>query len=211
MSDEEYRAIIGRYLPAASVAMVFDFIKANGVHFRITRQRTSKFGDYRMPQPRHQYHEISVNGDLTPHIFLLVLLHEMAHLMVYKQYGRRVQPHGHEWQEAYRALMVQYVGAGCFPEGSLPYFARYTSRIPLNRAAGQRLESYLKDYDLPEGAPREMTLSELPIGSQFRLKSNPGYLFKSLEKRRTRYRCMELQTRRMYLISGNAAVKNSGD
>ncbi|MBP5190576.1 MAG: hypothetical protein J6031_06635, partial [Bacteroidales bacterium] len=69
-NEEQNKAILRRYLPPSAVNPIYDYIVANGVHFHIKRQRTSKLGDYRMPQPRHNYNEISVNGDLSPHLFL---------------------------------------------------------------------------------------------------------------------------------------------
>ncbi len=204
--EEQYKATLGRYLPAPSVTLIFNFLNGHSVHFHITRQRTSKLGDYRMPQPRHDYHEISVNGDLGPNMFLLVLLHEMAHLEVFIQYGKRVQPHGHEWQEVYRHLLLQYFRAGCFPPETTPLFVKYTASVPLNRAAGDALERELKSIDSPDGAPKELLLCDLPIGSRFRLKNGKELLLRSVEKRRTRYRCADENSRQNYLVSGNAAV-----
>ena len=206
MTEGEYKAILAKYLPPSAVSPVFEYIKSNAVHFRITRQRSSKLGDYRMPQPRHNHHEISINGDLTPHLFLLVLLHEIAHLEVFKKYGRSVQPHGHEWQEEYRSLMLQYLNEGHFPEETRPLFVRYTAKIPLNRAAGQKLEQRLKELDMPDGTAHETRLNELPIGTNFALKNIPNIPFRSVEKRRTRYKCINLLSKQYFLVSGNAVV-----
>lgn len=204
-SEEEYKSILRRYLPLSAVDPIYDYIVANGVRFHIKRQRTSKLGDYRMPQPRHNYNEISVNGDLSPHLFLLVLLHEMAHLETFKAYGRTVQPHGHEWQRQYRNLLVAYFNAGHFPNEVYPLLKKYTAHIPLNRAAGNELERRLKEIDNP-CTEKELLLKELPIGSRFRLKSRPQAVFLSIEKRRTRFRCCDETTGLAYLISGDAPV-----
>ena len=205
-SEEQNKAILRRYLPDSAVEPVFNYIVSNSLHFHISRQRSSKLGDYRMPQPRHQYHEISVNGDLSPHLFLLVMLHEMAHLETFKVHGRNVQPHGHEWQLQYRNLLIQYYYDGHFPPEIYPQLKKYTARIPLNRAAGNELERRLKEIDNPSVAANVTTLKELPVGTLFRITARPQILFRSAEKRRTRYRCIDTATGLPYLVSGDAVV-----
>lgn len=207
MTPEEHnKVILARYLPPSAINPVFDFLNTHSVHFHITPQRSSKLGDYRWPQTRHTFHEISVNGDLSPHLFLLVLLHEMAHLLVFQQYGRTVQPHGHQWQQQYAALLIQYANEGHFPPEARPLLARYTHRIPLNRATGKTLERFLQQYDRPQDAV-DLLLRDLPIGSCFRLLNHPQQRFRSIEKRRTRYRCTDLSSGRDYLVSGDAPVQ----
>ena len=204
--EEEYRAILSRYMPLSAVGVVYAYISRRGVRFRISASRSSKLGDYRMPSVGHPYHEISVNGDLTPHMFLMVLLHEMAHLETFEKYGRRVQPHGHEWQMQYANLLAEYLEGGHFPVEVRELMARYISHIPLNRAMGQRIERMLKELD--GGGGKETTiLGDLPIGSTFRLVNRPTAIFRSVEKRRTRYKCVEVSTGLPYLVSGNAEVE----
>ncbi len=207
MTPEEHnKAILARYLPPSAINPVYDFLNTHSVHFHITPQRSSKLGDYRWPQPQHTYHEISINGDLTPHCFLLVLLHEMAHLVTFLTHGRSVQPHGHEWQQHYANLIVEYAAGGHFPPEAQPLISRYTRRIPLNHAAGRQLEQLLSRLDNPQKALQETLLRDLPLGSTFRLKSRPKSTFRSIELRRTRYRCTDIATGRDYLISADATV-----
>lgn len=204
--EEQYKASLSRYLPPTAVDSIYHYLNSNAVHLHITRKRSSKLGDYRMPQPRHQYHEISVNGDLTPHMFLLVLLHEMAHLDTFLQYGRSVQPHGHEWQQHYSRLLRQYALQGHFPAEVGTMIEKYTAKIPLSNSLGRALERKLQQLDSPETATDDVVLNELPVGTLFRVKDRPQQLFRSLEKRRTRFRCVDVQTGIAYLVGGNAIV-----
>ncbi len=201
---EQYKAILRRYLPAAAVDTLYDFLNSHAVYLHITRQRSSKLGDYRMPQPRHPGHEISVNGDLNPYLFLWVLLHEMAHLNTYLHYGRNPQPHGHEWQQQYALLLNEY--NSCFPAEAQPLIARYAAHLPLNRALGRDIERLFAHYNRGYNPAADIRLKELPLGSCFYIDQHPGRLFRMEEKRRTRYRCTELNSNRQYLVSGEAPV-----
>lgn len=206
-NKEESKSILARHLPSSAVETVYRFVSENKVYLRITPTRTSKLGDYRCPSPQHPFHEISVNGDLPEYLFLMVLLHEMAHLKTFVAYGRSVQPHGHEWQEQYRQLLIQYFNEGHFPAETYPLFKSYTTRIPLNHAAGQKLEQALKHHGMTENEVQQTTLNDLPLGSCFRLKSQPDRVFINLGKRRTRHLCSDKKTGRQYLVNGAAEVE----
>lgn len=212
--EEKYKGTLAKYLPASAVDSIFGYLNSNRVFLHITRRRSSKLGDYRFRKESGSPsgHEISVNGDLPPYMFLLVLLHEMAHLEVHLQYGRTVQPHGHQWQQIYRTLLRNYSDAGHFPQEARPLIEKYTAAIPLNRAIGRRLENLLTDFGRDGSAAATRTrLCDLPEGSLFRLKEHPSILFRSLEKRRTRYRCMDENSKKEYLVSGNAEVVSEED
>jgi hypothetical protein len=204
MSPEEYKAILAKYLPGDAVEPVYAFMDRYNVFLHITRKRTTKLGDYRCPQPHHNYQEISVNGDMNPYQFLLVLVHEMAHLNTHQRYGNDVQPHGHEWQEEYRQLMLQYLA--CFPDDVAALITQYTARIPLSRTIGKQIDAQLRHYD-PDYTPSdELTLDQLAPGTAFRIATKPQKLFRTLEKRRTRWLCLCLDDNKRYLVNGSARV-----
>lgn len=194
---------LSKYAPASAIARLSDHIVRRGIHIRITSHRSSKYGDYRCPAPSHPYHAISVNGNLTPEFFLLVMLHELAHLETYVLFHRSVQPHGHEWQRQYRDLLLDY--RNCFPLEAQPLIDRYTRRIPLHGPTGKSLDRLLQNL----GAPVETKptlLNDLSAGSVFRLANRPQRLFVCIEKRRTRWLCRELRSYVLVTISGDAPV-----
>ena len=203
--EEQYRRILSNHLPAAAVDWVYAYVDRHRVHFRITRERQSKLGDYRWPQPTHPGHEISVNGDLNPFFFLWVFLHEAAHLETHLKYPGGVPPHGHEWQEEYRQLLRQHAAA--FPADLQPLLARYTRRVPLPHPVQREIEAALRrhdpGYDPATAAPH---LDSLQPGAHFALKRRPELLFQALERRRTRWLCRELRSGRQYLVNGSAEV-----
>lgn len=198
-TEERYRAILANHLPSSAVGWVYAYLDRYRVHFHITRGRRSKYGDYRCPQSNHNFHEMSVNGDLPPLFFLWVFLHEAAHLETHLRY-RSAAPHGHEWQSEYARLMVETIAF--FPPETQPPIQRLASRIPLNRTLMREVEMSLKGGS----GPSAMRLDDLPAGSLFRLASKPDMLFKSVERRRTRWLCVERQSGRQYTVSGLAEV-----
>ena len=202
----KYKAQLGRYLPQASIDPIFEFMDAHCVQFRITRERHSKLGDYRCPQPHHPNHEISINGNLNPYYFLLVLLHEMAHLNTFLHYHNSVAPHGHEWQEHYRQLLSQYIALNTFPEDVTLLIKKYIRRIPLNHSIGTEIEETLRHYNPDYQPETSLTLNQLHPGDTFVLKARPDQQFIALEHRRTRWKCQDIDTHKLYLVAGTAEV-----
>lgn len=203
--QERYRRILRNHLPEEAVDAVYNYLDQHHVHFHITRQRSSKLGDYRWPQGNHTYHEISVNGDLNPYLFLWVFLHEAAHLETHLKYNN-VQPHGHEWQEEYRRLIASHTIL--FPSDIQPLFVRLARRIPLNRSLMRQIESTLHHYDPNYNNEEHRTLNDMPAGIRFRLKNRPEMIFESIERRRTRWLCRDVDTGRQYTVSGSAEIES---
>ena len=205
-TEERYRAILRNHLPPEAVDWTYAYLDRYKVHFHITRGRRSKLGDYRWPQREHTFHEISVNGDLNPYLFLWVLLHEAAHLETHLKYSN-VAAHGHEWQGEYARLLAEH--AVWFPPEVRPLVARYASRVPLYRPLLRQIEELLHRYDKDYVEGRVTHLDDLPVGSRFRLKNKPEFVFESLEHRRTRWLCREVDTGRQYTVAGSAEVEEA--
>ena len=202
-TEEQYRRILHNHLPAQAVDYVYNYLNQHKVHFHITRERRTKYGDYRWPQPKHDFHEISVNGDLNPYLFLWVFLHEAAHLETHLKHSH-VLPHGQEWQEQYRRLLVAHTSL--FPTEAQPLLAHLTRRIPLSRKLMRQVEETLHHHDPDYTAEKHTTLDDLPAGSRFRLKTKPEMLFENLQRRRTRWLCRDLDTGRQYTIAARSEV-----
>ena len=192
-----YRAILANHVPPAAVDWVYDYLDRHRVHLHFTRERRTKLGDYRWPQPHHGFHEISVNDDLRKEMSLWVLMHEMAHLETHLKY-RSVAPHGHEWQTEYARLLMPH--AAEFGPEAQPLVQRYALRVPLNRALGRKIECLLRGDD------GSLTLNALHEGARFRLANRPEKLFVANEKRRTRWLCTDVGSGRQYLVVGAAKV-----
>ena len=195
---------LSHYLPASAVEPVLDYIVLHSIQMHITRERFSKLGDYRAPSPANNHHAISINGNLPPLFFLWVMLHEMAHLETFLKYRNRVSPHGHEWQECYRTLLLQY--RHHFPEEVARLIDRYTKAVPLNRATGRKIEVMLRQQGSPS-ADDSTILDDLQPGSRFVIRQKPGIVFEAIERRRTRWKCRDIGSGTTYLVAGTAIVE----
>src|SRR5690606_39622106 len=103
-----------KYVPERAIPYCIEWISENKISLKITRSRNSKYGDYRPPQDGHG-HRISINHDLNPYAFLITFIHEVAHLNQWKIRKRITVPHGKEWKNEYKKLMMPILREHIFP------------------------------------------------------------------------------------------------
>jgi SprT protein len=191
--------VLSTYIPAASVAPIFELIKTNGVHLKIVNERVTRHGDYRkLPDGAHQ---ITVNANLNPYRFLITLVHEIAHLVAFKKFGRNIKPHGKEWKYTFQQLMLPFIRPEVFPSQILPLLARHFKNPKASSDTDASLSLALKEFDPPND---KNYIFEIPLGGLFRLYN--GKIFKRGNKRVKRYECIEVETGRIYLFQPNAEV-----
>lgn len=196
------QTILQKYLPERAVEPVFDLIKEHGVNLKIVNHRVTRHGDYRrMPNGTHQ---ITVNASLNKYRFLITLIHEIAHLLAFEQFGRRIKPHGLEWKRTFQQLMVPYIRPEIFPAKLLPVIANHFKNPKASSSTDAKLAIALKMYDNTQSKEKSYVF-ELPLGCTFRLYN--GKLFQKGNKRTKRYECVELATGRLYLFQPNAEVE----
>lgn len=190
-----------KYLPDRAVEPCFELIKTHGVHLKIVNHRVTRHGDYRrLPNGLHQ---ITVNASLNQYRFLITLVHEIAHLVAFENYGRRILPHGVEWKRTFQHLMVPFIRPEVFPSQLLPIIANHFKNPKASSSTDARLSIALKAFD--EEERQGSYVYELPKGSIFRLYN--GKLFRKGDKKVKRYECVELSTGRLYLFQPNAEVE----
>jgi len=199
---EEARSLLQKYLPEKAVD---DIVKLLFTHrdliLRITRERQSKLGDYKKINT-HQ-HRISINHNLNPYQFLITLLHEMAHYLAYKKHGAKIKPHGREWKNEFKDLLRRYLHPDIFPVEILDQLTKYAQNPKASTAGDGALYLALSQYDKTKN-PELKYIFQLKKGEKFQLKN--GQSFQLMEKRRTRYKCQNLNNRKIYLIHQNAEV-----
>lgn len=195
------RDILTQYLPEAAIEKVYNSIIEHKIHLRISRNRKTKLGDYR-PPIRHSNHRISINHDLNKYAFLITYIHELAHLKVFEQYKNNVAPHGKEWKHYYKTLMLEFLAIDAFPndirlvlEKSIQNVTEGIPGVKASSTSDLKLSRVLKKYDQNNG---QTHVEDLAAGSVF--ETLKGSQFKKGDRVRTRYKCLNLENKKIYLF-----------
>ncbi|WP_372944964.1 SprT-like domain-containing protein [Muriicola sp.] len=192
--------VLERYLPHSAVTPCFDLIRTHRVHLKVVNERMTRHGDYRLlPDGSHQ---ITVNATPNPYRFLITLIHEIAHLVAFESYGRRIKPHGREWKHTFQHLMLPFLRPEIFPTSLLPLLAKHFRNPKASSSTDAHLAIALKQFDPPSD---QSILIELPQGTVFRLKN--GRTFKKGQRKVKRFQCVEIGSGRLYLFQPNAEVE----
>jgi len=168
-------------------------------HFqlKIVNNRATKHGDFR--KLANGNFVITINNNLNPFQFLVTLIHEIAHHVTYQKHGR-VRPHGKEWKFHFQQLMLPFLHPSIFPHEILQPLANYLKNPKASTDSDVKLSLALRQNKASKG---KCFIFELPLDSSFLYKER---IFKKGPKRRTRYECLEVDSKKVYLFNQNAEV-----
>ena len=191
--------VLGRYLPEAAIIPCFELVKKHGVHLKIVDERLTRHGDYRkLPGGGHL---ITVNAGPNPYRFLITLIHELAHLVAFIEYGQRIAPHGKEWKMTFKEMMLPFINPAVFPKELLPVLARHFKNPKASSSGDPVLDKSLTLYDKDTSG---VFIEDLEEGTLFSYRENRT--FRKGMKRRKRFECIEIATQKIYLFQPNARV-----
>ena len=167
----------------------------------ITRRRKTRLGDFRVIKGNEGV--ITINSNLNQYSFAVTLLHEIAHLMVWRDLGNRIEKHGIIWKSYFSNLL------NLFCEYNLPQDVKNAIRIYMKNPKASRYSDYklamvLNRYDIKHES--EIFLGELKEGELFLLLSNGRKYIRGI-KLRTRIVCVDLESKGKYLINVAALVR----
>lgn len=186
--------------PSPSHWLIRKYLETYAFRFRLTKPRKLRLGSFRTGA-RGELPVISLNNDLGPYSFLLVFIHELAHLVVWQQKNRRARPHGDEWKKAFRLLMEPFFEAELLPVDLSLGLLKYFRTTP---ASFQRNVQLLKTLHALDGNGELLTIRDLPEKAMFYLSD--GKQLVKLERIRTRYKCYCPTNKRYYLVSPAAQI-----
>lgn len=195
-------AHLANFLPPQTFEMVMPYFRQHVIHLTLTRERKSVLGDYRNPTREIPYHQVSVNINLNPYNFLITLLHELAHMLTYEHFKNAVAPHGKEWKTQFRHVLIPFLGKKIFPADVERALKAYVNNPAASTCSDTALYKALYRYDEPK--PGYLLVDDLEPGQWFECE---GRFFEKLEQLRTRCRCRELSTQKVYLFQGIMEVR----
>lgn len=202
MEPEKIYSILQTHVPAAALAYCYRLWLDTPFQLKITRTRQTKVGDF-TSRKSVEHPRITLNHELNPYLFAITYIHEVAHLRVHLSHGNRVDPHGEEWKDQFRLLMMPVMNREVFADDILAELERHMVNPKASSFADTDLTKILRRYD--KNADQYATLSDIPEGSIFRFQ---GRFFKKGKIRRTRVLCHEVKTRRHYLVPADVLVSS---
>lgn len=186
-----------KHIPENAIDLVQSLMELHDINLKIVNQRQTKHGDFRkLPNGKFQ---ITINNSLNSYQFLLTLVHEIAHHITFKKYGR-VQPHGKEWKQQFQHLMLPFLQSTIYPSDMLGPLAQYLKNPKASTDSDVKLSLALRENIAEIG---KSFIFELPVNSTFIFRDK---LYRKGNKRRTRFECIQIETNRVYLFNQNAEV-----
>lgn len=184
------------YLPENTLPFLRKWFGENFIHIKVTKGRETKLGDYRkMPDGSHQ---ITVNSTLQPELFFFVLTHELAHMIAFLKFGRKIAPHGTEWKITFREMLLESI---MIYNPELQKIILEFSRSPkANFMASPDLVRYFQNHE-EEGF---VFVETLKAGERFVFR-NQKYAI--IELRKKNYLCKNLENGKNYAFRPLAKVE----
>ena len=194
-------SVLEKFLPENALPYLKIWFGSYPCHLKITKNRNSKLGDYRkLPDKSHQ---ITVNGTLEPQLFFFVLTHELAHLIAFEKYGRRISPHGAEWKQTFREMLLESLTV--YTEDLRPIILKFSKSPKANFMASPDLVKY---FHRPEEDDEQTFIENLKKGELFEYKKE---IFVIEETTKKRYLCRNLKSGLKYKVNTLAQVRKIDD
>ena len=189
--------VLEKFLPENTLSYLKVWFGSYPCHLKITKNRNSKLGDYRkLPDKSHQ---ITVNGTLEPQLFFFVLTHELAHLIAFEKYGRRISPHGAEWKQTFREMLLESLTV--YAEDLRPIILKFSKSPKANFMASPDLVKY---FHVPKEDDEQTFIENLKKGELFEYKKE---IFVIEETTKKRYLCRNLKSGLKYKVNTLARVR----
>ena len=190
---------LSSFLTSETIKKIHSWEEKFNVKIIVCSPSKSRLGVF-IPK-RDDNHVIRINNNLNKYAFLITLIHEIAHAVIWEKYGRRVNPHGEEWKDQYKKMILPFLNPEFFPEDVLRSLSNHMINPRASSFRDLELSMILKKYD----KHKSTFISEIHNGDEFSIDN--GKRFVRIEKLRKNYQCKEISTGKLYRFSPLAEVK----
>ncbi|MDZ7648501.1 MAG: hypothetical protein U5K54_15655 [Cytophagales bacterium] len=132
---------------------------------------------------------------------MITYIHEVAHLHVHQKHGFRAEAHGIEWKKTFQELLAPMISQEIFPADILLMLQKHMVNPKASTYSDTALTKLLRKHD--PRATKTTLLSDIPEGSVFDLN---GRWFKKGKLQRTRVLCLEVKSKRQFLVPSDVPV-----
>lgn len=198
---ENIAKALKRYIPECYIPYVVELMFSEKLAFRISKPRKTKAGDYRPPF-NGEPHRISINGDLNPYAFLITTIHEFAHMTTHVKYGANVLPHGKEWKNEFKRLLIPVLEKKELPQSIEKALVRSLNNLKASSCTDIDLMRALREFNELD----ETTELLENIGNNMHFKLGKMTFQRGILRRR-KYLCTEVKTGKKYLVNRLAEVE----
>ncbi len=186
-----------KYLPENTLPFLKTWFGEHYIHIKITKGRNSKLGDYRkMPDKSHQ---ITINSTLQPQLFFFVLTHELAHLLAFENFGNRISPHGSEWKNTFRTMLLESISI--YSEDLKPIILKFSKAPKANFMSSPDLVKY---FHIENYEDETSYIEDLETEDRF-IYRKQTYIIEG--KRKKNYICLNLDNGKRYIFKPLARVE----
>ena len=186
-------------IPEASSEYVKSLIFSENLTIKLKKSRKTKHGDFSVK--KNGLCMITINDDLNQYRFLITLIHEISHYIAYMNHGPFIKPHGVEWKNIFKNLLLPIINPEIIPNDVLKPLAIYAKNPKASSDTDLNLSLALNRYNINQCD----YVFNLPNGSVFKASNERVYVM--IKKLRKRYECMDIITKKLYLFSPNVKIK----
>ena len=186
-------------IPEASSEYVKSLIFSENLTIKLKKSRKTKHGDFSVK--KNGLCMITINDDLNQYRFLITLIHEISHYIAYMNHGPYIKPHGVEWKNIFKNLLLPIINPEIIPNDVLKPLAIYAKNPKASSDTDLNLSLALNRYNINQYD----YVFNLSNGSVFKASNERVYVM--IKKLRKRYECMDIITKKLYLFSPNVKIK----
>ena len=186
-------------IPEASSEYVKSLIFSENLTIKLKKSRKTKHGDFSIK--KNGLCMITINDDLNQYRFLITLIHEISHYIAYMNHGPFIKPHGVEWKNIFKNLLLPIINPEIIPNDVLKPLAIYAKNPKASSDTDLNLSLALNRYNINQYD----YVFGLSNGSIFKASNDRVYVI--IKKLRKRYECMDIITKKLYLFSPNVKIK----